>query len=251
MIDELVAIRKEMATLDATVKFLQNRRTSARLTAYRTSFLAIKENLIKLRLRLRRIKTSSEEYDDLDDAKEAIEVLLDLIRKREPKIDETATKTLTQDFRDIRSGFSELSGSLPIEEASFLVDLSIVPTEIREELEIDFDEVRKCYFAGAYKASLSICGRVLEVVLARKYYETKKIDPIHSRWFIGHLIRKCFEDGVLNDRAVEDICNLINKSRIDSVHKTVTLYKPGPDDTKPIIEFTIGLVKKLLQMRIA
>jgi hypothetical protein len=245
MIDELVAIRKEMAALDKTVKSLQSRITPARLTAYRNSFLTTKENLIKLRLRLKKVKVSSEEYDDVDDANEAIEVLLDIIRRREPKIEQTTAKMLAEDFRHVRSAFSELSGSLPIEEASFLVDLSTVPVEIREELEIDFDEIRKCYFGGAFKAALSICGRVLEVVLARKYYEKTKVDTINARWPIGQLIKKCFDEKVLNNPAVGDICNLINKSRINSVHMTVTLYKPGPDDTRSIIEFTRGLIKKL------
>ena len=148
---------------------------------------------------------------------------------------------------NLRSLFSELSGSLPIERIMFLVDFSTLPQSIREETRLNFEEVRKCYYAGAFRSATGMCGRILEVLLARKYFEERGVDPIEQQWKMGLLMRKCFENNVLDEPALGDICNLINRSRINSVHSTRRLYRPEQDDTKPIIEFTIGLVKKLFQ----
>jgi hypothetical protein len=246
MIDELTLIRKEISTLETMIQAIQIRRTRRRLLGFTHSLLAIKENLVKLRRKLRRLsEITKEDTEEKEEAKELIETMLFTVRERENNVEETDTKVLDEDVKNLRSVFSELSGSLPIEKIMFLIDLSNTPQSIREELRLDFEEVRICYYAGAFRSAIGMCGRILEVILARKYFEERDVDPVEQRWLIGTLIRKCFEDEVIDEPALGDMFNLINRSRISSVHRTQRLYKPEQGITKSIIEFTIGLVKKL------
>lgn len=248
MIDEITLVREEISNLERLIENIQGRRTRSRLAGYTHSLLTIKENLIKLRRKLRRLpETTKDDTEEKLETKELINTMLFSIRERENNVEETETEILIEDMRNLRSVFSELSGSLPIEQIMFLVDFSNLPQNIREEVKLDFEEVRKCYYAGAFRSAIGMCGRVLEVLLARKYFDGRGIDPIEQKWKMGLLIRKCFEDNVINEPALGDMCNLINKSRISSVHSTKRPYRPEQDDTKSIIEFTIGLVKKLFQ----
>lgn len=248
MIDELTVIREEISTLEGVVRSIQRKRTTQRLEEYTHALLTIKESLRKLQRKLRRLpETTKEDTEEKEEANELIGIMLFTVRERERNVEETETKLLIEDVKNLRSAFSELSGSLPIEQIMFLLDLSNVPQSIREELRLDFEEVRTCYYAGAFRSALGMCGRILQVSLARKYFEKRGVDPIEQQWKIGTLIRKCFEDEVIDEPALGDMFNLINKPRISSVHRTRRLYRPEQDITKSIIEFTIGLVKKLFQ----
>jgi len=246
MIDELELIREEIYALEKTVEAIKRKRTANKLLKYTHSLLTIKENLIKLRRKLRRLpETTREDKDEKTEAEELIDVMLFTIAERERDVEKAETQVLVEDVKSLRSVFSEISGSLPIEQTMFLVDISHVPQDIREEIKLDFEEIRKCYYAEAFRSAIGICGRVLEILLARKYYEEKGIDATEQQWTIGQLIRKCFEENVIDEPALGDISNLINRSRIDSVHSTRRLYRPQSDDAKSIIEFTISLVRKL------
>lgn len=244
MIGELALIKEQLSNLERLMEVIKVRRTRARLLEYSHSLSTIKENLVKLKRELKRLpNTTEEDSEDITEANDLIEDALTSIRERERNIVDTKTEVLDADVIGIRSLVSEISGSMPIEQIMFLVDLSGVPQEIREELKLDLEEMQIGYNAGAIRSTLGMCGRVLELVLARRYFEARGIDPITQKWHLGLLIRKCFEDHVITDEAIGDICNLINRSRIGSVHSVSRLYKPSQDEAKPVVEFTINLVK--------
>jgi len=208
--------------------------------------LAIKEELTRLKRKLRRLpETTKEDTEEKEEANELIEAMLLAIRELEGNVEETKTEVLVDGMKNLRSVFPELSGSLPIERMMFIMDFSAVPKDIRDEIKCDFDDIQKCYYAGAFRPAIGVCGRILETILARKYFEEKGIDPLEQNWLIGHLIRKCFEDKVIIEPALGDVCNVINKSRINSVHKKRRLFIPEETMTRSIIEFTISLIKKL------
>lgn len=248
MFDELTRLRDGISALERTVEAILKRRTKSRLVEYTHSLLTTKENLITLRRRVRRLpETTREDVEEKEEANELIEVMLLTVRERERNVEETDTEVLAEDVKNLRSAFSELSGSLPIEQIMFLVNLANVPQDIREEIRLDFEEIRKCYYAGAFRSAIGMCGRVLEVLLGRKYFEQRSVDPIEQKWTLGHLIQRCFAEGVINEPALGDICNFINRSRIGSVHRTRRLYRPEENETKSLVEFTVGLIRKLFQ----
>jgi hypothetical protein len=244
MIEELALIKEQLSNLEVIIEAIKRRRTRAKLLQYSHSLSVIKENLVKLKRKLKKLpNTTEEDAEDTAEANDLIEDVLANIRERERTIGKTKTEVLEEDVIDIRSLVSEISGSIPIEQIMFLTDLSGIPQEIREELRLDLEEMQICYNSGAIRSTLGMCGRVLELVLARKYFDATEIDPIQQKWNIGILIKKSLEEHVINDQAIGDICNLINRSRIDSVHSTTRLYKPSQEEAKPLIEFTMNLVK--------
>lgn len=242
----MTAIREEIVSLEGLIRKIKKRRTEEGLAHYVHSLLNVKENLIRLRRKLRRLpETTDDETEEKLEAADLVKEMLQDIKERELGVEDIDTQTLEEDVAVLRSIFSEISGSLPIEQTMFLADFSLIPQEIRDEVEIDFDEVRRCYSVEAFRPAIGVCGRILELFLARKYFESRGVDPIQEKWMIGTLLRKCAEEGVVTEPHLLDVCNLINRTRIDSVHSTHRIFKPSPEETKSIVEFTIGLGKRL------
>jgi hypothetical protein len=119
------------------------------------------------------------------------------------------------------------------------------PQEIREETKLDFEEMKICYNEGAFRSAIMMCGRVMELLLAKRYFDSTTVDPIEQKWPLGVLIKKCYEHNVITEPAVGDMCNFINHFRIGSVHSLHTIQRPIQEETKSVIEFTIGLLKRL------
>ena len=111
----------------------------------------------------------------------------------------------------------------------------------------NFEEIRKCYNTGAFRSAIGMCGRILELILAVIYFKEKRCRPHWARVEYRNPDSKMLWRWGVKWTSLGDIFNLINKSRIISVHRTRRLYRPDQDDTKAITEFTIGLVKKLFQ----
>ena len=67
-----------------------------------------------------------------------------------------------------------------------------IPTEIQGEIYADIEELERCYFSKCYRSCLIICGRLLEVALHRKYYDTTNRDILEKNTGIGlgNLIKK-------------------------------------------------------------
>jgi hypothetical protein len=246
MIEELVVAKQEITNLESAIEAIKRRRTRKRLLDYTHSLLVIKENLIRLERRLRRLaELSAEDMEEKAEVKELIEETLFTIRERERNVEETKTEFLDQDIRTLRVLISEISGSLLIEQTMFLLDFSSLPQEIREEIKLDFEDLRKCYSVGAFRSAIGMCGLILETILSRKYFEETREDLLEQNLTLGRIIGKCVEAHVIDDPAIGDICNLINRSRISSVHASHSSYRPREDQAKSLIEFTISLVKKL------
>jgi hypothetical protein len=250
MVEELTTIREQILALEKLIGQIKRKRTQERLLGYLNSLLEVKENLIRLKRRLRRTQSSilemgDEDAEDIDEVVDLVGMMLKGIEDIERNVQQTSTENLDEEVRSLRIDFSELSGSLPVEQIMFLVDFSTAPQEIREEIKLDFDEMRICYNNGAFRSAIIMCGRVLELLLAKKYFDSTHVDPVELRWQLGVLIRKCFERNVLTDPGIGDICNFINHLRISSVHASHAIHRPIQEETKSVIEFTISLLKSL------
>ncbi len=246
MSEELSSIDKELSALEQSTEEIERRRTRPRIENYYHLILQVKADLIRLRRKLRRFPAiTPEDATDKTEANDLIEDMLSAIKVREREIDESPTDILAEDVKTLRIIFAELSGSLPVAQIMFSVSYANVPQEIAEELKLDFQEIRYCFYGDAFRSAIAMCGRILELLLSRKYFEARNIDPLEQKWFIGTLIRRCFEDNVINDQSLGHISNLINSSRIDSVHNRRRVYIPSREETKTVIEFTIGLLRRL------
>ena len=124
---------------------------------------------------------------------------------------------------------------------------SNLPKEIESDVKADLSEINKCFNSGAYRSSVILCGRILETVLHRKYYEATKKDLLEKSPGIGlgNIIAKLKDKNVQLDPALTQQVHLINNVRVFSVHKKKQAFCPSKDQTHAIILYTLDILEKL------
>ena len=146
----------------------------------------------------------------------------------------------------ILSRMNELIGETK-EKEDIKFNISRVPEELREEVHIDLEELRRCYDSKCYRSCIIICGRLLEIALHRKYYETTGVDILekHPEIGLGNLIAKLMEKEVKLDPGLTQQIHLINNMRISSVHKKKQSFLPSKAQANATILFTLDTLEKL------
>lgn len=126
---------------------------------------------------------------------------------------------------------------------------STIPSEIYPELEADVNEMGKCFNTGCYRSVVVLCGRVLEVLLHRKYFEVTGNDLLEKNPGIGlgNLIAKMKEREVNFDPALTQQIHLINQVRIFSVHKKQEVFYPSRGQAQAVILYTMDVMEKLFK----
>lgn len=124
-----------------------------------------------------------------------------------------------------------------------------LPAEIREDLVADLQEVEKCFNAGCYRSAVILCGRILEAVLHRKYYDVTGKDILETQPGIGlgTLIAKLAEKNVQFDPGLTQQIHLINQVRVYSVHKKQSAFAPTKEQAHAMVLFTVDVVNKLFR----
>jgi len=119
--------------------------------------------------------------------------------------------------------------------------------DIKGEVEADLKEIAKCYEAGIYRSVVILCGRIMETVLHRKYYDITGRDILEKNPGIGlgKLIAKLSEKNVKFDPGLTQQIHLINQARIFSVHKKQDPFYPTQIQAQAIILFTLDSIRKM------
>ena len=122
-----------------------------------------------------------------------------------------------------------------------------IPSEIKEEIDADLEELEKCYNSHCYRSSVILCGRILETSLHRKYYEATEKDLLEKApgTGLGKLISLLREQKVTLDPALTQQIHLVNQIRVFSVHVKKEIFKPSPEQTQAIILYTMDILSKL------
>lgn len=125
--------------------------------------------------------------------------------------------------------------------------ISKIPTEIKQEISLDFDEIKKCLRNNCFRSAIMLCGKILEAALNRKYFEMTGKDLIETSpgMGLGKIIAKLKEEGINFDPGVTQQIHLINNVRIHSVHIKKEIFKPTKEQTQAIFLFTVDILKKL------
>ncbi len=128
---------------------------------------------------------------------------------------------------------------------SFLVP-SRLPDDIRDDVVADIRELEKCYQNDCFRSCIILCGRILEAVLHRIYFERTNFDILEKNPGIGlgTLIAKMDEKGIKLDPGLTQQIHLINQVRVFSVHKKKEAFYPSKAQTQAIILFTMDIVTK-------
>ncbi|HII16417.1 TPA: DUF4145 domain-containing protein [Candidatus Woesearchaeota archaeon] len=134
------------------------------------------------------------------------------------------------------------------EKASLLsLKLSRLPSEIEEDILADKKEIEQCFAAGCYRCAVILCGRMLETVLHRKYYEVAGNDLLEKSPGIGlgNLIAKMKEKNIKLDPALTQQVHLINQLRVFAVHKKQEAFYPSKEQAHATILYTVDILNKL------
>jgi len=123
----------------------------------------------------------------------------------------------------------------------------LIPEDIKSEIQADLTELNKCFNNECYRSSIILCGRLLETVLHRKYYDVTGQDLLEKAPGIGlgNLIAKLKEKDIALDPALTNQIHLINQVRVFSVHKKKEAFKPTKEQTHAIILYTLDSLEKL------
>lgn len=122
-----------------------------------------------------------------------------------------------------------------------------IPSEIKEDVVLDLEEMQKCYDTECYRSCVILCGRVLETALHRKYYEVTGQDALEKSPGIGlgNLIAKLNERKINLDPGLTNQIHLINQVRIFSVHKKQEAFYPSQQQTQAMILYTLDILNKI------
>ncbi|MFH1439097.1 MAG: hypothetical protein ABIG89_00905 [Candidatus Woesearchaeota archaeon] len=124
---------------------------------------------------------------------------------------------------------------------------SNIPNDIKEEISLDIRELNNAFNANCYRASIILCGRIVETCLHRKYYEETGVDMLEKSPGIGlgNLIAKMRDKGITFDPGLTQQIHLLNNVRIFSVHKKKELFIPSKQQTYASILYTMDIVERL------
>lgn len=122
-----------------------------------------------------------------------------------------------------------------------------IPNDISDDVGADIKELEKCFGSGCYRASVILCGRLLETFLHRKYFEATGLDLLEKSPGIGlgSLIAKLKEKEVDIDPAIMQQIHLVNQVRIFSVHKKAKAFVPTQDQAHAVILYTLDVIRRI------
>ena len=209
----------------------QKRYTQERLEK---ALKSVKESSFELR--------NPKDFDELSQAK--INVVLELVLE----LDTIKTEEIDKILRKIENLTKQIR--FPSEEGGFVKIPKKIPSDIKEDITLDLQELQKCYDNECYRSCVILCGRVLEAALHRKYYEVTGQDVLEKNPGIGlgNLIAKMNEKGISFDPGLTNQIHLINQARIFSVHKKQEAFYPSQQQTQAMILYTMDILGKIFNV---
>lgn len=127
------------------------------------------------------------------------------------------------------------------------IDIPALPPHLREEIIADIKETYECFDARCYRAATILCGRLIETSLYYLYYKHTGNDLLETAPNIGlgKMIAKLIAKNIQVSPGLREQVHLINKVRIQSVHKKQELFSPSKEQAEAMILYTIDIIKKV------
>ncbi|MCK4670416.1 MAG: DUF4145 domain-containing protein [Nanoarchaeota archaeon] len=169
------------------------------------------------------------------------------------RIEELYEQKQIEEMKKLIEQVAELYADLDIKtspaKTSIMSDLPDFPFTIQSELKADLEELQKCFDSQCYRASIVLCGRMLEIALHHLYFEKTNNDLLETAPGIGlgKIIAKLSENGIELGPGLNEQIHLINKVRISSVHKKKELFIPSKEQTHAMILYTSDILKKIFK----
>jgi len=174
--------------------------------------------------------------------------LVDEILELIPELDQKDLNVLDKTVKKLILLTKQLNFPEKKVEKKFIIKTTL-PIEIESDVKADLAEINKCFNAEAYRSAIILCGRILETILHRKYYEATNNDLLEKSPGIGlgNIIAKLKEKNIDIDPALTQQIHLINNVRVFSVHKKKQAFVPSKDQTHAIILYTLDILEKVFR----
>lgn len=244
ILGNLKGIRESLAKLDETrlpkdkeISFLfSKRKDSYNASRIESSMTKAEDNIWAL-----------SSYTGTKPDKDKLLRSLNIISEAKKYFSEGITKRTIKKIEELEKELSTIRIIEKPKQSFTIPKLKNIPLAVRDELTADYKELRACFESGLFRSSIIFCGRILEVALHRRYYELTKKDILETQPGIGlgKLVAKLYEKKALFDPGINEQIHLINKVRIQSVHKKQTLFIASREQTYATILYTIDIVNRL------
>ncbi|MBW3012020.1 DUF4145 domain-containing protein [Candidatus Woesearchaeota archaeon] len=200
----------------------------------------------QIRLTLKKIKLVHEQLDNLykySDDKDTIDSAVKLADLMESSFNSKKSDMVKEAIDKMQNVLADVK----IRKDPFEVHYSKIPVEIREDIQLDVQEMKSNFQIGNYRSSIILCGRILETSLHRLYYEKTKKDLLETSPGIGlgKVIAKLKEQNVKLPVAMSEQIHIVNNARIASVHKQKEPFRPTKEQAQAIILYCIDVLNKL------
>jgi len=185
---------------------------------------------------------SPEEYEDESDS------TINEIREICEKLGAAIEKNRMEEAKSLIKSAGEKARLLrELKNAGIEIKLRPIPQEISEDIHSDFNEIKVCYDAGAYRSVTILCGRILETALHRKYFELTQNDLLETApgLGLGKMVAKLSELNVELGPGISEQIHLINKVRVSSVHKKAAIVYPSKEQAHAMALYTVDVLNRL------
>ena len=160
----------------------------------------------------------------------------------------TLTKDTTKNINKIKELLNLLNFNEEIKTKTLNLTAPVkTPIEIKDEINLDIKEFNCAFNSECYRASIILCGRILETCLHRIYFDATNNDLLEKSPGIGlgNLIAKIRDKGIDLDPGLTQQIHLINNVRIFSVHKKKQLFMPTKQQTYATILYTLDIIERM------
>ncbi|VVB81114.1 Uncharacterised protein [uncultured archaeon] len=150
---------------------------------------------------------------------------------------------------EMRLYLEKLANIAVDEEKNTNVRMPKLPSDVKDDITADLNEIQNCMKAGCYRSAVILCGRIMETALHRKYYDATGQDLLEKApgTGLGNLIAKLSEKGVKLDPGLPNQIHLINQVRVFSVHTKKEPFSPSKNQAEAIVLYTIDILEKLFK----
>ncbi len=189
----------------------------------------------------------------LKDNSRKISGLINYDKRNAPKLSNIISLVSELDIKDMKlledhaKKIEMLSYDLKVPKKRPITIPKKIPEDIKPEIVEDLKEMDRCFRSGCYRSVVILCGRLIEVALHRKYYDTTGNDILEKNPGIGlgKLIAKLKEKEISFDPGITQQIHLINQVRVSSVHKKQETFYPSKNQAQAMMLYTADVLNKL------
>ena len=213
----------------------KTKKDNYQISFYKTSFEELKRNVLDLN-----------DLRKVDEKNEKIILNINILLKDvETAVNTNNLNQIGKKLEDIKFNYSTLI--LPQKTVDTITAPTTTPADIKSEIKADIDELNKCFTSECYRSAMILCGRIMETVLHRKYYEITENDSLEKSPGIGlgSIISKLKEKEIELPPGLPNQIHLINQVRISSVHKQQQAFYPTKTQTEAVMLLTIDVLEQL------